>query len=195
MRRQSGKEPCHAGGRGLESRRSRSCLSRIRRTSRWRHVQRRQNDRKRTNARVADRASFRAMRRGLLFAGVLVVVAVLLAVLLVARHDEPDGRAGFAGDRAANLGYAVWLSPDHRTLFLERRPYARSANGGSGPTLEPLRAWRISFRHSSKQPYVAAPAFRGDRPSDLPLPWSEVIVALRAGRSTPKPEWVKRHVG
>jgi hypothetical protein len=132
----------------------------------------------------------------LLVVGALLVVAVLLAVLLVARHGEPKGRGGFAGDRAANLGYAVWLSPDHGTLFLERRPYGvRSANGGSGPTVEPLRAWRISFRHWSKQPYVAAPAFRGDPPSDLALPWREVIRALRAGRSTPKPAWVKRHIG
>jgi hypothetical protein len=136
------------------------------------------------------------MRRGFFVAGVVVVVALLLAGLLVARHGEPEGKEGFAGDRAANLGYAVWLSPDRRTLFLELRPYdVRSANGGTGPTSEPLRAWRISFRHSSKEPYVVAPAFRGDRPSELPLPWSEVTLALRAGRSTPKPAWVKRHIG
>ncbi len=134
------------------------------------------------------------MRRRLLVGGALVVIAGAVAAVLVVSQSGEKGREGFAGDRAANLGYALWLSPDRETLFLERRPYRGTANGGLVTNPPPL-AWRIPFRASLADANVVAPAFRGEPPYELPLLWSEVDFALRTGRPTPKPAWAKRHVG
>jgi hypothetical protein len=126
------------------------------------------------------------MRPLFAFGTIIALAAAAIAIgLSYAPRSHPKGRSGFAGDAAADLGYAIWLTADRRTLFVEQRPTVghRCNLTNVCPT-----AWHVTYPPRGSSPYVRVPDGYV-----LPLTWSEVRYALHTGAPAAAPRWL-RHV-
>ncbi len=117
------------------------------------------------------------------------VVAAFLAVgalLVLAGSAAPaSGPLGFVGDRAARIGYDVWLAPNGRDLFFKPERVGNMVANGFG------RAQGCLWQSTRLR-------FRARAPRDAPVVglgtgviWGQVYDALQNGRPAAHPRWAR----